>query len=130
MTATIHRIEPRPASRQLEQWRIDMFNEKLPPEQRLHAGDMATIFGDDLDEHDATAVRNVILAEQREAEADAYRVQHVRPAEAAEALAEGIRRLAWIAIAVVLFGAVAAWGETVMTKAAAHVLAAEDRGMW
>lgn len=126
MTATLHRIEPRPASRHMIAARMTLADDTAPEKARLNAADMLTMFGDDADLLDAEAYRKRILAETRTPEAPFAWVDEPAPRINGPAAL----LLIGAAAGIVMGFAVAAWGGTVITKAAANVLAAQDGGRW
>lgn len=63
MTATMHHIPARPASRHLDAARMTLADEGASVDARLNAADMMTIFGDDADALDAKAFRDEIVAQ-------------------------------------------------------------------
>ncbi len=111
MTATVHTIPARPASRHLDAARQTLADEGASVQARLNAADMLTIFGDDADVIDAQAFRAELLAEQRQEAPFAWADDNRAP-----------QMLARVLAAMLIVGAVAVT-ITIATKAMGNVAA-------
>lgn len=98
-------------SRVLQKWRLTMADDRLPQADRLHAADMATIFGSETDIRDAAEIRASILAEIRTPEAPFAWVDEPPARINGPALL-----VIAVAVGIVMGIAVAAWGQAMSTQ--------------